>query len=87
MKLRLGTEELRLGIKDFARDFERGICMLMMFCIGAVAAMTLGAIPIAVVVELAGARFDDWLWLVYIIGAIFGVRILGSCADICLKME
>ena len=78
--------KLGLGIKDIERDFRRGIFMLVAFCIATATGFLLGGLPVLVIVELVDARFEDWIWLGYLIGAVFGVKVLGFSAEFATKI-
>ena len=73
--------KLRLGIKDFARDFERGASLLMIAGLGATAYMFVTAVLVLGPLELLWERVsNDWYSLLYIAGAIGGIRVLGTGA-------
>ncbi len=78
--------KLGLGTKDFERDFRRGIVMLFAFCMAVLAGFLLVGVPVLLIVELAGGRFDNWIWLPFLSGAIYGVRVLGLSAEITSEM-
>ncbi len=78
--------KLGLGIKDIERDFRRGVFMLVAFCIATATGFLLGGLPVLVIVELVDARFEDWIWLGYLSGAILGVKVLGFSAEFAMKI-
>ncbi len=79
--------KLGLGIKDFERDFRRGVFMLAAFCIATATGFLLGDLPTLVIVEIMDGRFDDWIWLGYLSGAILGVKVLGFSAEFAMKIR
>ena len=78
--------KLGLGIKDIERDFRRGIFMLVAFCVATATGFLLGGLPVLVIVEIVGASFEDWIWLGYLSGAIFGIKVLGVSAEFATKI-
>ena len=82
IKLRLGIEELWLGIGNFARDIERGASLLMIAGAGAMVYMLVTAVLVLGPLELLWGRVsNDWYSLLYIAGAIGGIRFLGIGAQ------